>query len=99
MEISRPEVEKIARLARLKLTAEETKRYQSQLAAILDYINQLNEAKTEGVPITAQVTGQTNVLADDEIVNKPQTDSLLKGAPLREKDSIKVKAVFDEPNG
>jgi aspartyl-tRNA(Asn)/glutamyl-tRNA(Gln) amidotransferase subunit C len=96
MKLSREQVAKIARLARLKLTDEETAQYQEQLSEVLTYIDQLGEVDTSKVPPTAQVTGQTNVMADDVVLNKPRTEELLAGAPAREGTSIKVQAVFGE---
>lgn len=42
-------VEKIAQLARLKLTEEEKETIGKQLISILEFVNQLNEVNTEGV--------------------------------------------------
>jgi aspartyl-tRNA(Asn)/glutamyl-tRNA(Gln) amidotransferase subunit C len=49
MPITKPEVEKIARLAKLELTPEETETFANQLAAIVEYIDQLNELDTSAV--------------------------------------------------
>jgi len=49
MPITRTEVEKIARLANLELTEEEKESFSSQLAAIVEYIDQLNELDTSAV--------------------------------------------------
>jgi Asp-tRNA(Asn)/Glu-tRNA(Gln) amidotransferase C subunit len=42
-------VEKVAQLARLKLTEEEKETIGKQLMSILEFVNQLNEVSTEGV--------------------------------------------------
>ena len=49
MPITQTEVEKIADLANLELTAEEKQSLSVQLAAIVEYIDQLNELDTTGV--------------------------------------------------
>ena len=49
MPITQTEVEKIADLANLELTAEEKQSFSVQLAAIVEYIDQLNELDTSGV--------------------------------------------------
>ena len=49
MPITRTDVEKIAELARLELTAEETESFTGQLSAILGYIEKLDEVETTGV--------------------------------------------------
>jgi aspartyl-tRNA(Asn)/glutamyl-tRNA(Gln) amidotransferase subunit C len=49
MPITQIEVEKIAELAHLELTAEEKHSFSVQLAAIVEYIDQLNELDTSTV--------------------------------------------------
>lgn len=49
MPITQSEVEKIARLANLELTTQEKESFSIQLAAIIDYIGQLNELDTSSV--------------------------------------------------
>lgn len=94
MKLSAEEVQKIARLARLKLTDDEIAQYQEQLSEVLTYIRQLDEVTEDTAP--GRVVANQNVLADDAVKNAPQAKALLANAPLTEGDSIKVKAVFDE---
>jgi len=49
MPITRTEVEKIAGLANLELTPEEKQLFSSQLTAIVEYVDQLNELDTSAV--------------------------------------------------
>jgi aspartyl-tRNA(Asn)/glutamyl-tRNA(Gln) amidotransferase subunit C len=49
MPITQTEVEKIADLANLELTAEEKQLFSNQLAAIVEYVDQLNELDTSEV--------------------------------------------------
>lgn len=49
MPITKPEVEKIAQLSNLELTAEETETFATQLSAIVEYIDQLNALDTSAV--------------------------------------------------
>ena len=78
------EVRHIAKLARLELTDDEVSRFTTELTSILSYIDQLREVDTKDVAPTAQVTGTTNVLRDDVILD-PQLanpDALLGTSPL-----------------
>ena len=50
MPISKVDVEKIAELARLELTSEETESFTEQLSSILGHIDKLNELDTTDVP-------------------------------------------------
>lgn len=90
------DVQKIAKLARLDLTASEKKKFSRELSSILNYIGQLNEVNTAQVEPTAQVTGLTNVMREDEIEpsNKETREGLLNEVPDRDGDFVKVKSVF-----
>ena len=50
MPITKSEVEKIADLARLELTEEETDLFTDQLGSIIGYVEKLNELDTTDVP-------------------------------------------------
>ena len=97
MSLTREEIIHIAELARLELTEDEIKRYQKELARILDYIGQLGEVDTAGVEPTAQVTGLVNRLREDtaRASDAAARQRLLNAAPEREGDYFKVKAVFE----
>ena len=61
MKLSKEDVLKLARLSRLKLSDEEVEKYQTELTAILNYFNQLEDEKVAGLEPTYQVTGLTSV--------------------------------------
>ncbi len=60
MRITPEEVLKIANLANLRLSAEDTARYAEDLEEILTYVDQLNELDTTGVEPMAQVLHEGN---------------------------------------
>jgi aspartyl-tRNA(Asn)/glutamyl-tRNA(Gln) amidotransferase subunit C len=96
MAISKEEVIKVAKLARIDVTEEEVGQFQSELSAILEYVEQLQKVDTSGVEETAQVTGLENVFRKDEVVEQPegQREATLAQAPERVANLIKVKSVF-----
>ena len=53
MKISSQQVEKVAQLARLDIAEDQVDQIAEQLAAILDYVEKLNEVDTQDVPPTA----------------------------------------------
>lgn len=65
--LTKDQVRHIAKLARLSLTDAEVEKFTTELGAILGYIDQLTEVDTAGVLPTAQVTGTTSVLRQDEL--------------------------------
>ena len=84
--LSAADVEKVALLARLKLSDDERSRLRVQLADVLDYIRVLNEVDTDSVEPMAHAVDVVNVLREDEIseslprsaalANAPETDGL-----------------------
>ncbi len=97
MQLSKDEIQHIAKLARLELTDAELEKYGGQLSAVLNYVDQLKEVDVKGVEPTAQVTGMTNVLREDEARDwdKAEIEEALKDAPEREGRFIKVKRIIE----
>jgi len=95
MSLSIDQVRKVARLARLELSADDLGRMQQQLSAILDYVDQLQKLNTEGVEPLAHPLDVHNVFRDDEPRPSLPVDEALKNAPTRLGDYFGVPAVFD----
>jgi aspartyl-tRNA(Asn)/glutamyl-tRNA(Gln) amidotransferase subunit C len=94
-DLTRDDVLKLARLARLTITDEEVEEYRSELTAILGYVEQLKNVDVTGLTPTSQVTGLTNVMRDDTIVDYGTTaDDLLRIVPNKEDRLIKVKRMI-----
>lgn len=96
MALSKEQVQKIAHLARLKLTESEVDKFAKQLSAVLDYAEILKEVNTDNIEPIAQITGLKNVTFSDEVIPCDFTDALLKQSPQSVQDNmIKVKSVFE----
>ncbi len=95
MAISKEEIKHIADLSRLKLSAQEKTKFQTQLGSILDYMKQLDEVDVSGVEPTAQVTGLIDVWREDQVQEWDQTEveNALNQGKL-EGGQIKVKRVL-----
>jgi aspartyl-tRNA(Asn)/glutamyl-tRNA(Gln) amidotransferase subunit C len=90
------DVLKLAQLVRLTLTEEELHKYSAELTRTLRFLEQLDSVDVSGVEPTAQVTGLVNVMRKDEIVDYgPTPEELLKNAPDRQENYIKVKRVIE----
>ncbi|MFA6024494.1 MAG: Asp-tRNA(Asn)/Glu-tRNA(Gln) amidotransferase subunit GatC [Candidatus Gracilibacteria bacterium] len=96
MKLTKEQIEKIAQLARLRLSEEEMERYADQLTTILNYVDMLKELDTAGVPETSQVTGLTSVTREDEGRGSLATpDELLACSPLEKVDhQIRIKRIM-----
>src|SRR5215208_7241738 len=75
------EVERIARLARLALTAEERDLFARQLTSILQYAEQLREVNTDGVAPTSHPLSLSTPLRADETRGSLARAEALEEAP------------------
>ena len=66
MNIDRKLLEKVAQVARLKLTEEEIKKFLPQLKEAIAFFSKLEEIETEGIKPSFQPVGLKNSLREDE---------------------------------
>jgi aspartyl-tRNA(Asn)/glutamyl-tRNA(Gln) amidotransferase subunit C len=88
------DIEKIARLARLKLTAEEQTRLGQQFTGILEHIDQLNQLDTESVEPTSHVLPLQNVFREDEAKTTFEEGAYLPLAPKQDKGHYEVPQII-----
>ncbi|MBU0708991.1 Asp-tRNA(Asn)/Glu-tRNA(Gln) amidotransferase subunit GatC [Patescibacteria group bacterium] len=94
--LTKAEVQRVAKLARITLSQEELAKFQKQLSAVIGYASQMNEVNTDSVLPTAQVTGLKNTYREDS----PQKDQSLNhrqalaNAPDQQDGYFKVKPVL-----
>jgi len=89
-------VRHVAHLARLRLTDEQVKRFSGQLAAIIQYADQLNELDTSGVEPTAHPLPVHNVLRDDAPRPPLGAERVLANAPQQEGGCFVLPKVLDQ---
>jgi aspartyl-tRNA(Asn)/glutamyl-tRNA(Gln) amidotransferase subunit C len=94
------DVERVAELAHLELTPEETPRMVQDLNAILDYVAELNELDTAGVAPLAQVSelegaGGAGSLRQDVPVPSLQRVVVMRQAPETDNAFFKVPKVIE----
>ena len=97
--IDEAQVQQVAKLSRLELTDEEVSQFSTQLSAIFEYIEKLNELDTENVEPLAHCLPVHNVLRED--VPKPSlsNEMALANAPDREDEYFKVPKILDDNSG
>ncbi|HAH32867.1 MAG TPA: Asp-tRNA(Asn)/Glu-tRNA(Gln) amidotransferase subunit GatB [Elusimicrobia bacterium] len=95
MKIEKQDVEYIAELSRLELTGDEKELYSLQLDNILSWMEELNKTDTSKVEPTAHILGLENVLRPDISELFQDREAILKNAPQRESDFIKVPKVIE----
>jgi aspartyl-tRNA(Asn)/glutamyl-tRNA(Gln) amidotransferase subunit C len=96
--ISREDVEKVAKLARLQLSAEQVDEFTGQLGAILEYVEKMNELDTDNVEPLAHCLPVSNVFRDDEVKESLGTAETLANAPQRDGEFFRVPKILDDSN-
>lgn len=87
------DVEHVAKLARLELTEEEKEKFTTQLGAVLEYVNQMNEVDTSDVEPMAHAIDFSNVMREDKVVYEQTKDELMKNAPYEENGFFRVPKI------
>jgi len=94
MRLSIEEVERIAALARLELSAGEKQRYAEQLSDILDYVAHLEELDTSQISPTASVLDMHLRLREDTPRPGLAQQDVLRNSAETKEDQFKVPPVF-----
>ena len=94
MRVPIEEVEHIARLARLRLTAEEKERSSLQVGKILEYIGQLNELDLRDIPPMSPGVPLKNVFWEDVVKGCLLQEEVLRNAPQKWEGYFKVPQVL-----
>ncbi|NYD24164.1 Asp-tRNA(Asn)/Glu-tRNA(Gln) amidotransferase subunit GatC [Kineococcus aurantiacus] len=94
--ITRPEVEHLARLARIDMTDEELDRMAGQLDAVLDAVAAVAKVATDDVPATSHPVPLTNVTRPDVVRPGLTAEEALAGAPAAEDGRFRVPMILGE---
>ena len=94
--LTRADVEKVALLARLRLSEPELDAMTAQLAQIVGYVDLLGEVNTEGVEPMAHAVEVTDVFAEDRVEPSLPREAALANAPRHNDRGYLVPAVLGE---
>ena len=94
--LSHTDVEHVANLARLALSAEEVEQFTEQLGVILDHAEDVAALDLEGVEPTAHPLPLVNVLRLDEVQPCLDRDEVLAQAPAAEDGRFGVPRILGE---
>jgi len=89
------DINRVAKLANLTLTAEEEEKFALQLEETARYMEGLNAVDTNDVEPTSQVTGLENVTRDDEIKPSLTQEQALSNAKSTHNGFFKVKGILN----
>lgn len=98
MNLTLEDVEHVAALARLGLSADEKEMLRGQLSSILEHIAVLEQLDTDAISPTAQVNVLQNVLRHDTVRPSLTQAQVLANAPRHRDGFLEVRAAIDTGN-
>jgi aspartyl-tRNA(Asn)/glutamyl-tRNA(Gln) amidotransferase subunit C len=90
MKIDKDILYKVAHLARLEIRTEEEEQLLKDLAAMVSWVEQLEEVDTDEVEPLTNMSKEINVLREDETEQYSDREDILKNAPDTDSDFFKV---------
>ena len=90
------DIDHVARLARLELSADEKERLKEQLGVILEAASRVQGVAADDVPPTSYAIPRQNVFRPDEPRPSLPLEEALAGAPEVEADRFKVPRIVEQ---
>jgi len=94
MEVNDQLVEKLAHLSRLQFNESEKAEIKNDLQRMIGFVEKLNELNLDGVEPLMHMSGEINVLREDEIKGSVSREEALKNAPLHDDQFFKAPKVI-----
>lgn len=95
MQFDKADIDKLGRLARLKLTDEERERLPTELGRIVSYVEQLQSVDVEGVEPMVHAGGSQLRLRADEVREPVAGQAAVKGSAGYTAEGMTVPKVVD----
>jgi aspartyl-tRNA(Asn)/glutamyl-tRNA(Gln) amidotransferase subunit C len=94
--LSRDDVAKVAKLARLRLSDEELNTFTEQLGGVLEHANDMNSLDLSALEPTSNPFGLTNVTREDIIWKSLDREAVLAEAPDAQDGRFAVPRILGE---
>lgn len=91
--ITTKDIEYVAKLAKLNLSAEEKEMLVAQMGDIVEFANNISKLDTENVKPTNHILEVKNVFREDELKESYSREDILKNAPAKEAGCIVVPSI------
>ena len=95
MTIDLKTIKHIAKLSRISVSDEKAKKLVGDLNSIFDFIEKLNELKTEKITPLTSIAETTLKLRHDEIKSKNIREQIVKNSPEKNEDYFVVPKVIE----
>ena len=94
MKITNKLIQDIAALAKLEFDQQSAEQMKADLEKIIGFVDKLSEIDTEGIEPLIYLSGEVNVLREDEVKAVISQVEALKNAPEKDSDYFKVPTVL-----
>ncbi|MGN6294014.1 MAG: Asp-tRNA(Asn)/Glu-tRNA(Gln) amidotransferase subunit GatC [Chitinophagaceae bacterium] len=94
MEVNDAMVDKLANLARLSFNDAEKQEIKTDLQRMIAFVEKLDELDLDGVDPLLHMSGEVNVLREDEVKGSVSREQALKNAPSHNDQFFKVPKVI-----
>jgi len=97
MQVDDALISKLSRLAMLDFNEAEKEEIKADLEKMIGFVDKLKELDTTGIEPLLHMTGNNNMLREDEVKNMLSQQEALKNAPLHDNQFFKVPKVIKKP--
>ena len=95
MSLNKSDIEKLAALARINISDEESQQVTERIGSVLDLVDQLQAQNTEGVEPMAHPMDALQTLRVDKVTESDDRDNLMSNAPASEDGLFLVPKVIE----
>lgn len=88
-------VAKIARLARIEVTQDEKRHFAREITGILQWVEQLGEVNTDGVPQMTSVAAMQLPWREDKVTDGNRQEEIIRNAPQSDYGCFVVPKVME----
>jgi len=97
MEVTGALLDKLANLSRLEFNAADKEEIKNDLQRMITFVEKLDELDLEGTEPLLHMSGNVNVLREDEVKGSVSRAEALKNAPVHDDKFFKVPKVIKNP--
>ncbi len=96
MEINDALIDKLAMLSRLQFNDADKAAIRNDLEKMIRFVDKLNELDTTGIEPLMHISGNTDILREDVVIQELGRKEALKNAPVKDEQFFKVPKVINK---
>jgi aspartyl-tRNA(Asn)/glutamyl-tRNA(Gln) amidotransferase subunit C len=97
MQVDDALIAKLSRLSMLDFDEAEKEEIKADLVKMIGFVDKLKELDTSGIEPLLHMSGNNNMLREDEVKNMLTQEEALRNAPLHDSQFFKVPKVIKKP--